>query len=587
MAVIRQDYSENVVGNNYAADKSSGFKNEVKGIFENYSSNGVNLFSTDLYNVITSPNARSEFIGELMEGFQGSPLTTNPEIANEPFYDNYQERLSQLIDNSFKDAAIESVLAGYSPIVSYLPFFIKKQWIENIMKDVVMTEVPKSPVINLAFERNYVRTLAGVEYALPDALYDDQKAAEIYSEATGLNFSEDPISLPLNKVNLIDPAYIPGVIPNDPSVELTMGLHVFEVTLSTTSISGAPTATVDVPVNAIVDVTTHNFIDGAVKYDVYSTANPPVKLGTLEDSLLGRLDTVNNTITLHSESGIITKVKLRGKIANRFNERSIDVTRRVEHIEKTMPESGPRINTSVTVEDCADALATQNIDVVAYNIDLMGQTLGAFEDSEILSYLRASFDKVSKLQHMPFDYDVKFTVQGEFDALPYEGYTGNISKWMVDGREYFDRVLSALKPILKSPDLIVVAVAHPNVLRYIIGNGPTSWVFSNDTQISGMKLSYNFGIYNSGNDRVHLLTSLRLSEDEGIRLVVLPLTSELITHKHYKYNTVIDRNYRNPLHSLTPNIMATMRTLTFDVLPVQGLITIKGRSLISPETLVR
>ena len=63
--------------------------------------------------------------------------------------------------------------------------------------------------------------------------------------------------------------------------------------------------------------------------------------------------------------------------------------------------------------------------------------------------------------------------------------------------------------------------------------------------------------------------------------------NELITYKHYKYNVMIDRNYRNPVYQLTPNILATQRTLTFEILPVQGVMHIEGRDMHSPATLKR
>lgn len=102
-----------------------------------------------------------------------------------------------------------------------------------------------------------------------------------------------------------------------------------------------------------------------------------------------------------------------------------------------------------------------------------------------------------------------------------------------------------------------------------------------------MKISYNFGVYTSAQDRVHVITSMYMEEDEGLRFIVIPLTKELATFKHYKYNAVIDRNYRNPVYTLTPNIMVTHRTLTFEVLPVQGIMKITGRDLHSPDTLKR
>ena len=50
---------------------------------------------------------------------------------------------------------------------------------------------------------------------------------------------------------------------------------------------------------------------------------------------------------------------------------------------------------------------------------------------------------------------------------------------------------------------------------------------------------------------------------------------------------MIDRNYRDPVHPLTPNVMVTQRTLTVEVLPVQGRMTIAGREAYSPITLKR
>jgi hypothetical protein len=102
-----------------------------------------------------------------------------------------------------------------------------------------------------------------------------------------------------------------------------------------------------------------------------------------------------------------------------------------------------------------------------------------------------------------------------------------------------------------------------------------------------MKINYNFGVYTTAQDRVHVITSQYMKPDDGLKFVLIPLTTELITFKHYKYNVIIDRNYRNPLYALTPNILCTHRTLTFEVLPVQGKMTITGRDLFSPETLKR
>lgn len=570
----------NVVGNNYNADNSVGFKSEVKHVFESYSAHGVDI-ANDLLSVITSPTAKQEFIGNVIESLTASPLFTNPVCGNTPFYNNYGARVEQLIENSLNTIATESAMIGYAPIVAYNPFFLKKQWIECVFKDVLMTEVPKSPVINLGFEKRYLKSLDGKEYPLPESLYDDEIMKELVSEATGLSIKEEAINIATCKqLELLNSTYIPGLINGDKTAELTPDIHIFKVTLVDAENSNKE---YEVPCMIKTDITTHNFVKGVVKYDVKDTDGVTV-LRTLEDELIGNVNFKDGKITVMSTTGVCTKICLRGKIANRFNNRSLDVVRRVEQLQYTMPESGPRLNTAVTIEDASDALVLQNIDVIADNVDIMGRTLANFEDSEIKMFLNDSFNAQKNAGVGPHGYE-SMIVEGGFDAMPYDTYSRNISEWMKDSREYFERVLAGLKVKLLTNDAIVVVVAHPNLIRFL--QDGINWVFTDDTQISGMKISYNFGIFTSAQDRVHVITSLRMKESEGIKFVVIPLTTELITFKHYKYNTVIDRNYRNPLYTLTPNIMCTHRTLTFEVLPVQGKMTIEGRDLFSPTTLKR
>ena len=583
MAIYGNKKAGGVIGNISAADADAGFKNEIKAVFESYTQQGVDLIH-DLPNIIASDKNKQDFIGAVTESLSDSALFTNPAAAKSPFYSNYADRVEQLLDNTLDTIATESVMTGYAPIVAYNPFFLKKQWIDCIFKDVLMTEIPKTPVIELGFERRYLKDLEGNEYPLPEALYDDELVKNLIDASTGLNIKEDPIDISLCKdLSLIDPNYIPGVIAGDHTVELTPGIHVCSVVMQDSE--GTEHT---VPTNITVDISTHNFVKGAIKYDVLDADSGEVK-ETLTDELIGRVNFKDGKVTVMSTNGTVTKVCFRGKTANRFNQRSLDVVRRVEKIEKVMPESGPRLNAAVTIEDAADALALQQIDIIADNINVMGSTLANFEDAEIKSFLVNSFEAQKRGNEAGVKYnelgDNTMIVEGSFNALPYEGYSITIPEWMKASREYFERIVGALKLKLRSSNVIIVAVANPNIIRFL--QDGINWVFSDDTQISGVKLSYNFGIYTSAQDRVHILTSMRMSEDEGIRFVVIPLTQELITFKHYKYNVCIDRNYRHPLYSLVPNIMCTQRTLTFEILPVAGQMLINGRELFSPETLKR
>lgn len=572
-----------IIGKIQHSDGDVGFKSEVKGVFESYQAQGINLIN-DLPSVIANPSSKQAFIGTATESMSDSVLMTNSAASKDPFYGSYVNCVEQLLDNTLDSIATESVMTGYAPIVAYNPFFLKKQWIDCVFKDVLMTEIPKTPVINIGFERRYAVDSEGTEYPLPEALYDDEVTKKLLDEATGLNIKEEPIDISLLKgLCLIDPTYIPGVIAGDHTVELTPGLAVVGATVKDSAGESHQVA-----MNMTVDITTHNFVNGKVAYKVIDDSTGEVT-ETITDELVGKVDFKKGTVTLMSTEGNVTHVILRGKTANRFNQRSLSVERRVEHIQKVMPESGPRLNTAVTIEDAADALALQNIDVIADNINVMGATLANFEDAEINSFLKQSFQaqKDGLANFVKYDElkDNIMIAETEFDALAFDTFAGRLTDWMKDSREWFERTIAALKTKLRSSNVMIVAVAHPNLIRFL--QDGINWVFSDDTQISGVKLSYQFGIYTSAQDRVHIVTTMRMNEDDGIRFLVIPLTNELITYKHYKYNVMIDRNYRNPTYQLVPNILATQRTLTFEILPVQGLMKIKNRDMHSPTTLKR
>jgi len=564
-----------IVGNNYQADESLGFKQDVAYAFEAYAGSGTSL-SADFGKILTSPEMRENFLSLAMESVATSPALTNGPCTTTPFYDNYAERLGMLLDNSMNQIAQESVMLGYAPIVAYNPFFLKKQWVANVFKDVLMSEIPQNALIEIGYEKRYIKALDGTEYAIPDINFDDKKMQELMDASTGLSIKNEPIEISAFSpyLEVLTETYVPGIIEGDQAYQLTQEIYVSAVYMN----DDAGTE-VTIPTNIRVDINTHNFVKGKIKY-----VNPDTKVAT-EDEIFGNVDFQNGRVVLRSRDEKITKVVLSGKISNRFNQRSLgDVERRVERLEFVMPESGPRLNSAITVEEAADAMALQKIDLVADKVDVMGRTLAELQDFDIRTFLDRSFDAQKQIAMGPYGFG-SMVAEASFDSLPYEGYTGNVTTWMGDVREYFERLIQALKDILLTPNIVINVVGNPALVRFL-QNG-IQWVFTDSTQISGMKISYDFGILTTSQDKVHIITSHYMRPEKGLRFVVIPTTPEIITFKHYWQNVVIDRGYRHPVFTLTPNIMCTQRTLTFEVLPVQGNFYIDGRELFSPTTLKR
>ena len=589
---MHNDVKTKVVGNVMASDENMGFKSDIVHAFEEYALEGVNL-ATDLYTILTSPAKAQQFNDVVLESVVSSEGLTNADASSDPFYGNYADRLSQLMTNSNNDIVRESVMTGYSPIVSYAPFFLKKQWIACVWKDVLMTEVPNNPIINYQFQKRYIKDMDGNRYEIPDVYYDQETMKKLLSEATGVALKENlQISLPMNHINLVDPTrnadssitYLEdGFVTRDLSNALTQDIAIIAVTLK-----DSKSKEHEVPTNIRIDITTHNFVKGKVSYVVKDEHGEPTE--TLEDEIIGNVDFDESAITVMAVHGKATKIRLRGKTANRFNHRSLDVERRVEQLQYVMPESGPRLNSAVTIEEAADAIALGNIDMFADNADTMGNVLAYMEDLEIKSFMDTSYQAQAdaaaaglKGPHN-FPQDNHFDsliVEGRFNTLPFGGYGSNVTSWMQDSKEYFERVLEQLKYKLQTSQCIVNCVCHPSLVRYL--KADVRWVFTGETNVSGMKLQYEFGITTVAGDRVHIITSRYMDPNEGIRFVVIPTTSDLITFTHLKYAVTVDRGYRHPLEPLVPNMMATQRTLTFEVIPVQGKLFIDGREMSSPQ----
>lgn len=589
---MHNDVQTKVVGNVMASDENMGFKSDIVHAFEEYALEGVNL-ATDLYTILTSPTKAQQFNDVVLESVVSSEGLTNADATSDPFYGNYADRLSQLMTNSNNDIVRESVMTGYSPIVSYAPFFLKKQWIACVWKDVLMTEVPNNPIINYQFQKRYIKDMDGNRYEIPDIYYDQETMKKLLSEATGVALKENlQISLPMNHINLVDPTrnadpsitYLEdGFVTRDLSNALTQDIAIIAVTLK-----DSKNKEHEVPTNIKIDITTHNFVKGKVSYVVKDESGDPTE--TIEDEIIGNVDFDESAVTVMAVHGKATKIRLRGKTANRFNHRSLDVERRVEQLQYVMPESGPRLNSAVTIEEAADAIALGNIDMFADNADTMGNVLAYFEDLEIKSFMDTSYqaqaDAAAAGLRGPhnFPQDNHFDsliVEGRFNTLPFGGYGSNVTSWMQDSKEYFERVLEQLKYKLQTSQCIVNCVCHPSLVRYL--KADVRWVFTGETNVSGMKLQYEFGITTVAGDRVHIITSRYMDPNEGIRFVVIPTTSDLITFKHLKYAVTVDRGYRHPLEPLVPNMMATQRTLTFEVIPVQGKLFIDGREMSSPQ----
>lgn len=459
-------------------------------------------------------------------------------------------KVEQIVENSKFEIVNEAYgVAQLSPVVGYTLPIIKKNMLECISKDIMMTEVPDAPVVKVAFERKFLKDKNGNKHYIPEIFYD--KSFKAASElAKGTPVYAESVNAPLEDYDLMTASMGVGNVRKGQD-SFAYDLHISEVVFT-----GSDETDVTVTgLNIKPDITN----DGVFYKEV--------KQGTERTILVGRVDFYNGTISCNSLDGSLKSVKFGGHISNQFNDNSLDLDRERTPQTWEIPE-GERINTALTIEKIRDMKAMANIDITPEIVNDIATTLSQFEDSNALDFLDGSLARWKNKTDLPFGYTKGFVQTATFDC--------NVTSGMLTQSDYiekelkfrFNKLVSHLKDILKTNEIMFVAYGHPNNIELF--NSAVKWVVDENTRVGGVQLDYKFGVMTESANRIHFVSSIKVAEEEGIRIVAYPTTANHITFKHYKYSFNIENTYRHPQVDRVPNIMGTHRYLTTEMLPVQA-----------------
>lgn len=477
-------------------------------------------------------------LGDLFDNSQG-----------DKYLDLLPAKIEQIVENSKFEIVNEAYgVSMLSPVVGYTLPIIKKNMLECIAKDVMMTEVPDAPVVKVAFERKFLKDVNGKKHYIPEIFYDKsfKEASEL---AKGIKVYEEAVQAPLEDYDLLTASMGVG------NVRKGQDSFAYDLCIQEIVFNGAAGEVTVSGLNIKPDVER----DGVFYKEV--------KSGDDRCILVGRVDFYNGTVCCNSLDGSLVSLKFGGHVSNQFNDRGLDLDR--ERIPQTweIPE-GERINTALTIEKIRDWKAMANIDITPDVVNDMATTLTQFEDSNALDFLEGSLDRWKDKTDLPFGYTKGFVQCATFDC--------NVTSGMLTQSDYiekelkfrFNKLVSSLKDILKTPEIMFVAYGHPNNIELF--NSAVKWIVDENTRVGGVQLDYKFGVMTETGNRIHFISSMKCAEDLGIRIVAYPTTANHITFKHYKYSFNIENTYRHHQVDKVPNIMGTHRYLSTEMLPVQA-----------------
>lgn len=534
---------------------------------------------------------------DLMEKNIDPMLDVNTIIQNQPIYESYKETLlsqlkddcdamadradgtryatlyeqtEALLDNCVADMIQESTRVGQLLPIKTVDFpVLIKQNLALATKDIIQTEVTKSPVIKKHIERRWVvDPKTGKRWEYPQCFFKDE-FMEIYNAGKGLPIKDTAVDITAGKCfNYNIPAKLTDSA--DPTREhITFDLKI--VSANVTFDDGAK----DVPLEMRINMSDGTWLGGQIKD----------KDGNIVDVITGTVDFLTNNVCLSSAAGKVNSVKFGGYLSNEANERTVTWDRtREEHEWKI--EDGFRVDVPYSLEELEDTKALMDMDLYKLTYNDLSDILVQMEDSQILKYLDEQYDKYKGVELDPLGFN-PFIREQEFDcdsktqtvALQSEYIQKMLKFWI-------DRFVIDICDSAKIEDMTFVCYGNP---RYISLLDPeVNWVVKSGDSVGGVKANYSYGIMNAAGMKIQVVSTYKYSnrDTRKLRFIPYPLNDSQFTFKHYKYTTHIltaqNSGYRSstlPGGSMT-YLMGTTRNTTCTIQGIQGSMSFKNTPFI-------
>jgi len=575
-----KDFAETpTVGGFALGNKKNSFDDIFTETYNSMLSNGVDVM-VDINSLLRNKSLMKAYKDSLLAelytectGYNGDP-DKGTHLA---LYD----QVSDMFDNCVEDFMRESTrVPQLLPIKAIdFPILIKQQ-LKLATKDIIQTEVTKTPVIKKHIEQTYVvsNNDKSKRWKYPQCFFSDD-FKEIFDEGKGLPIKATPVELPAYNFDVVKELTDAAEPERE---EFTMDLRIVKAI-----VEGSDGADVEIPLNPPmrINMSDNTWLGGKLQLTVKDATGADVEV---DDYITGMADFVTKRTSVAAINGQVKSVVFAGYLSNEKNERNLTFDYAREEIEWKI-EDGPRFNVPYSLEELEDAKALMDIDLYKKTYNNMSDAMTQMEDSKILGWLDEQFElykgvEITRDQILGW---TGFVSERQFDcdstarttALPNE-YIEKMFKFFIDG------LIVDICDDAKLEDMTFVIYGNPRYIRLL--DPVVNWVTRPGNSTNGVKLDYGYGIMTSGDVKVQVVSTKKVNAkyDEekmlhsGVRIIPYPLSQEQFTFKHYKYTTHIltaqNSAYRAPDlpgGSMT-NLMGTSRYTNAAIQGIQAQVQI-------------
>ena len=592
---------------NFLTESSKGFEEtetlgafsagSLKNSFENMYENAYNELMVnnvdpmvDINLMIKNPTMMESFKENLLSQLKDDCTELDMKSDTDRFSSLY-EQTKTLFDNCLEDLITESTRVGQLLPIKAIDFpILIKQNLAIASKDIIQTEVTKSPVIKKHIERRWVvDEKTGKRWEYPQCFFkEDYK--EIFNAGKGYKIPNTPVDITEGKcfnwnlaANILKEDGTP--LAND-IVAAGSTPEREKITFDLKIIKAIGTDGKEYAVNMRINMSDNTWLGGQIK---------DAETNEIIDIVTGTVDFITNTVSIGCLNGKIAKVVFDGYLSNEYNERQVTFDRTREEFEWKI-EDGFRADVPYSLEELEDAKALMDLDLYKLTYSDLSDILVQMEDNKILEFLDAEYAKYKDLFDQNLELDPlgfnSFVREQVFDcdsktqtvALQVE-YIQKMLKF------YIDRFIIDIMDTAKIENMTFVMYGNP---RYISLLDPeVNWVVKSGDSVGGVKMNYNYGVMNAGGAKIQVVSTMKYdSKDERkLRIIPYPISDDQFTFKHYKYTTHIltaqNSVYRSPNRpggSMT-YLMGTTRNTTASIQGIQGSVSFENTPFIlDPST---
>lgn len=542
-----KDFQETATVGGFGAGHSNNFDDIFTEAYDSMLANGVDIM-VDVNSMIKNKAKLNAFkealIGEL------KTECANMADSEEEYgtHAHLYEQVSDMFDNCVEDFYKESTRVPQLLPIKAIDFpILVKQQLKLASKDIIQTEVTKSPIIKKHIEQTYIvdNNDKSKRWKYPQCFFTDE-FKEIFKAGKGLPIKDTPVNLPVSNLNVpavLTDADATGSKTNSGRENFTMDLKITKIVVEDPDDATA-TITLPLPRPMRINLSDNQWLGGKIDMTVTGSNGTEAQI---TDHIMGVADFISNTTSLAAVEGNVKAVIFDGYLSNEKNERHVTFDYAREEIEWKI-EDGTRVNVPYSLEELEDAKALMDIDLYKKTYNNLSDYMTQMEDSTILSWLDEQFDLYDGVEISQDDILGwgSFITKRVFDcdstslttALPNE-YIEKMLKFKID------RLIIDICDKAKLEDMTFVIYGNPRFISLL--NPVVNWITRPGSTANGVKLDYSYGIMTSGDVKVQVVSTKKVNasyddvkkEFSGVRIIPFPLSNEQFTFKHYKYTTHI------------------------------------------------